>query len=135
MSTKQDTRKQKAAEKREQVTKVHAATVERIQADTDYAAEFAKFAAKFPGYSVKNQELIFAQMDSATVCAGFNKWKAEGRMVRKGEKGIKIFAPTTRKVKDAEGKPEKDKDGEDKKEHRFVMVTVFDISQTEPAAE
>lgn len=65
------------------------------------------------------------------MCAGFNKWKAEGRMVRKGEKGIKIFAPTTRKVKDAEGKPEKDKDGEDKKEHRFVMVTVFDISQTE----
>lgn len=131
MSTKQDARKQKAAEKREQVTQAYTATVERIENDPEFAAAFATFAEKFPTYSQKNQALIFAQFPEATVCAGFNKWKAEGRMVRKGEKGIKIFAPTTRKVKDAEGKPEKDKDGEDKKEHRFVMVTVFDISQTE----
>jgi len=131
MTTKQDARKQQAAEKREQVTQAYAATVERIENDPQFAAAFAKFAEKFPTYSEKNQGLIFSQFPEATVCAGFNKWKAEGRMVRKGEKGIKIFAPTTRKVKDAEGKPEKDKDGEDKKEHRFVMVTVFDISQTE----
>ena len=135
MTTKQEQRKKAAAEKREQVTKAHAATVERIENDAEYAAAFAKFAKKFPSYSAKNQELIFAQMDTATVCAGFNKWKAEGRMVRKGETGIKIFAPTSRKVKDEDGKPQKGEDGEDEKETGFIMVTVFDISQTESASE
>lgn len=131
MSTKQDARKQKAAEKREQVTQAYTATVERIENDPEFAAAFATFAEKFPTYSQKNQALIFAQMDTATVCAGFNKWKAEGRMVRKGEKGIKIFAPSSKIEKDEKGNPVKDEKGETKKTSFFVMVTVFDISQTE----
>lgn len=50
-------------------------------------------AAKFHNYSFNNQLLIFLQRPDATHVAGFNRWKALGRMVRKGEKGIQILAP------------------------------------------
>jgi antirestriction protein ArdC len=79
--------------------------------------------------------MIFMQNAEATICAGFNKWKAEGRMVRKGEKGIKIFAPTKKKVRDENGNVVKDSKGEDEEEAGFIMVTVFDIAQTDPVEE
>ena len=44
--------------------------------------------------------LIYMQKPDATVVAGFNKWRDQfGRNVLKGEKGIKIIAPTPFKKK------------------------------------
>ena len=76
---------------------------------------------------------------------GFRQWEKEfDRHVKKGEKGIKIFAPAPYKVKklvdkiDPETrKPMLDREGKVVKEEKeitvpaFKVITVFDISQTE----
>ena len=43
--------------------------------------------------------MIFLQRPDATVVAGFNRWKSLGRFVKKGEKGIAIFAPCKDKMR------------------------------------
>ncbi len=58
-----------------------------------------KVAAKFHNYSFNNQLMIFLQRPDATWSAGFNKWKSLGRFVKKGEKGLAIFAPCKYKTK------------------------------------
>ena len=85
-------------------------------------------AAKFHTYSFNNQLMIFLQRPDATVVAGFNRWKSLGRFVKKGEKGLAIFAPCKYKTK------VEDDDGNDKSFQQirgFRVVHVFDISQTE----
>src|SRR5439155_9065405 len=52
-------------------------------------------AARFHTYSLGNQLLIALQNPDATRVAGFEAWKALGRHVRKGERGIAILAPMT----------------------------------------
>ncbi|MGK4066836.1 ArdC family protein [Rothia sp. HC945] len=134
MTVKQD-RKETAKQQRKELREKLAETTERIESDPQTAEEFEVFAQRFPTYSVKNQTMIWMQNENATICAGFRKWKEEGRQVRKGEKGLRIFAPTKRKVKDAEGNVIKDDKGEDEEEAGFIMVTVFDIAQTDPVEE
>lgn len=134
-STKKQERKEAAQAKKKEIREQYKQTAERIESDPEFAAAFADVAERFPTYSERNQKLIFMQNDEATVCAGFNKWKAEGRMVRKGEKGIKIFAPTKKKVRDENGEIVKNSEGEDEEEAGFIMVTVFDIAQTDPVEE
>ena len=101
--------------------------------------------SRFHKYSVNNTMLIYMQKPDATVVAGFNKWRDQfGRNVLKGEKGIKIIAPTPYKKKIEEAKldpdtklPMLDADGKaimEEKEIKIPMykpVTVFDVSQTE----
>ncbi|QBJ22777.1 hypothetical protein KocCE7_12820 (plasmid) [Kocuria marina subsp. indica] len=131
-TTKQQQRKEAAAAKRAEVQAKAAEAVQRIETDPDTAARFEALADRLPAYSLKNLQLIFAQFPEASMCAGFNKWREEGRTVRKGERGIKIFAPTQRTKKDEKGAPIIDRaTGEPEKEAGWVMVTVFDISQTD----
>ena len=89
--------------------------------------------------------LIYMQRPDATLVAGFNKWRDQfERNVKKGEKGIKIIAPTPFKKKIEEQKldpdtkqPMLDADGKvimEEKEIKIPMfkpVTVFDVSQTD----
>jgi hypothetical protein len=75
-------------------------------------------------YSLRNVLLILAQMPDATVCAGFHAWRAAGRTVRKGSKGLAILAPMT--VPSGE-------DGEPGRTF-FRVVYVFDVSQTDVLA-
>ena len=84
------------------------------------------------------------QRPDATHVAGFNKWRDQfGRNVLKGEKGIRIIAPTPykKKVEEIKTDPETnapilDADGKaiiEEKEIRipmFKVVSVFDVSQT-----
>lgn len=74
-------------------------------------------------YSAVNCRLILAQMPEASVVAGFNQWKAAGRTVRKGQKGIAIFVPTLRKGEE-----------EDAVLKGFRIGYVFDITQTDEIA-
>lgn len=106
---------------------------------------YLRTMSRFHKYSVNNTMLIYMQKPDATVVAGFNKWRDQfGRNVLKGEKGIKIIAPTPYKKKIEEAKldpdtklPMLDADGKaimEEKEIRIPMykpVTVFDVSQTE----
>lgn len=81
----------------------------------------------FHHYSFHNLILILFQNPEATRVAGFNAWKKLNRFVKKGEKGIMIYAPCTYKYKTNE-------DGEDRIAYGvsgFKPVYVFDVSQTE----
>ncbi|MGB9887963.1 MAG: ArdC-like ssDNA-binding domain-containing protein [Moorellales bacterium] len=100
-------------------------------------AEFLAFLARFRKYSPANAALIFAQRPNATLVAGIRTWNDLGRRVKKGEKGIAIFAPTVRKVK-ARVEEEDPETGEirevEREEERlagFHVAYVFDVSQTE----
>jgi DNA primase len=54
-------------------------------------------AARFHSYSFGNTMLIFAQRPEATQVAGYRAWQTLGRQVEKGERGIQILAPVTRR--------------------------------------
>ena len=98
--------------------------------ESDRFKEYLTCMSKFHNYSFNNTLLITMQRPDATLVAGFNAWKDKhGRMVRKGEKGIKILAPYKYKV-DAEPEHE----GEESKTIErtgFKPTYVFDVSQTE----
>ena len=110
------------------------------------SAEYKKLLAtmaKFPHYSLNNCMLIAMQKPDATLCQGYNAWKKMGRYVRKGEKGIKVIAPSPYTIQkevdvlDSKGRPVLDQDGEPVKQTKelnlmgFKAETTFDISQTE----
>ncbi len=105
--------------------------------------DYLNFCAKLPRYSVNNQILIMMQKPEATMCQSFSGWKEMNRIVKRGEKGIRILAPSPYKMqkeqdkKDSFGKPVLDTDGEPVKEtvevtvNAFKPVSTFDVSQTE----
>ena len=104
--------------------------------DSDEYKKFLTCMSKFHSYSYNNTLLIMMQMPQATYVAGFNSWKNNfHRNVKKGEKGIKILAPSPYK-KMVETK-KTDKNGRSFIEEEevtipcFKPVTVFDVSQTE----
>ena len=112
---------------------------------SDKYAEYLRTMSRFHKYSVNNTMLIYMQKPNATLVAGFNKWRDQfERNVMKGEKGIKIIAPTPFKKKIEQEKrdpdtnlPMLDADGKvitEEKEIKIPMfkpVTVFDVSQTD----
>jgi len=101
--------------------------------------------SKFHNYSFNNTLLIAMQKPDASLVAGFQSWKNNfKRNVVKGEKGIKILAPSPFKIRQEMEKidPETQKpvigaDGKPVKEEKeitipaFKVVSVFDVSQTE----
>ena len=61
----------------------------KSEALTAYLAAMARFHR----YSFGNILAIARQCPTATRVAGYQTWKELGRQVKKGEKGIQIFAP------------------------------------------
>lgn len=104
--------------------------------------ERASFAARVPAIvtidghviSQHNQCLLISQRDGVTMIGGFQQWKQAGRIVCKGEHGLGLFAPKSPKAD-----PNKQRPGEisskDLDSVHFIMVTVFDVSQTRPLGE
>lgn len=92
--------------------------------------ELARFMAKFHKYSFGNTLLILLQKPDASLVAGYKAWEKMGRHVKKGEKGIAIFAPRTYKKEIIDEETGEVTDvitglaG-------FKVVHVFDVSQTE----
>lgn len=68
-------------------------------ATSDQWARFLRMAASFHTYSLNQVLLILAQNPDATQVAGYVDWNKHGRQVRKGEKGIRIFATATRTLR------------------------------------
>lgn len=88
--------------------------------------EYLRVMARFHNYSFNNTLLIAMQCPGATRLAGFQTWKKFGRHVKKGEKGIKVIAPTPfKKIIE--------KDGEEREVlvPRYKVVSTYDLSQTE----
>ena len=113
--------------------------------ESDRYKEYLSVMSKFHNYSFNNTLLIAMQKPDASRIAGFNAWKNEfERTVKKGEKGIKIIAPSPFKEKKEMEKidpntqrPVMGKDGKPVTEEQevtipaFKVVSVFDVSQTE----
>lgn len=95
--------------------------------------EYLSFAARFRSYSFFNTILIYSAMPEATFVAGMRKWNELGRKIIKGQKSIKIFAPTFRKMKEVVTDEQTGEETEKTTESIFgyIMVPVFDVSQTE----
>lgn len=91
------------------------------------------FLAKFPAIvtveghalAVGNMVMALNQRQDATVVGGFKQWQQAGRQVRQGQKALWIFAPSVKKAETA---------GEADSVY-FRLVPVFDVTQTEDAAE
>ena len=129
----------------EKVKEITARLEQGVQAifDSDRYKEFLTAMSKFHDYSLNNTILI--AMQGGNLVMGFRQWEKEfDRHVKKGEKGIKIFAPAPYKVKKLVDKidpetrtPMLDREGKVVKEEKeitvpaFKVITVFDISQTE----
>lgn len=80
--------------------------------------------------SMGNACLLACQCPNATLVGGFRQWKAHGRSVRKGEHGLMIWAPVTGKSENGNGAAPGPAELDAERPH-FIMVTVFDVSQTE----
>ena len=107
--------------------------------------EYLRVMSKFHNYSINNTLLIAMQKPDASLLAGFSAWKNNfERNVMKGQKGIKIIAPSPYKVKQEMKKidphtqqPIIGKDGKPVTEEKeitipaYKVVSVFDVSQTE----
>lgn len=85
------------------------------------------------GLSMKNQLLIAFQNPAATVVGGFRQWMKMGRVVSKGQHGLMIWVPTAGKSNEpsATSTAEPVAITEGGNELKFLIGTVFDISQTE----
>lgn len=113
--------------------------------ESDKYKSYLQTMSRFHKYSFNNTMLIAMQKPDATLVAGFNKWRdGFSRFVKKGEKGIKIIAPTPYKIKEEREKldpqtkaPILDANGKVQTEEvevqipMFRVVSVFDVSQTE----
>ena len=113
--------------------------------DSERYREYLKVMSKFHNYSFRNTVLIAMQKPDASLVAGFSAWKNNfERNVMRGQKGIKIIAPSPYKIKQEmqkidphTQKPIIGKDGKPVTEEKeitipaYKVVSVFDVSQTE----
>ena len=113
--------------------------------DSERYKEYLRVMSKFHNYSFNNTLLIAMQKPDASLVAGFSAWKNNfERNVMKGQKGIKIIAPSPYKIKQEmqkidphTQKPIIGKDGKPVTEEKeitipaYKVVSVFDVSQTE----
>ena len=130
-----------------QVKEITAKLKDGIQAlfESDRYANYLKTMSKFHNYSTNNTLLIHMQRPGATAVAGFRAWQTKfERNVKKGEKAIKIFAPTPFVIREEKEKldpdtrqPVLDENGapiievNEKRLARFKVASVFDVSQTD----
>jgi DNA primase len=140
------TAERKAAQDRnlEELDSRLADQIAQLTSGADWQA-WLRLAARFHAYSFSNTLLIHAQRPDATRVAGYRAWQSLGRQVQKGQRGIQILAPITRRdAADSAGEegssqPEADAtDGDaERRQGRHVVgwrVThVWDVSQTSGA--
>lgn len=98
--------------------------------NSDSYRNYLSTMSKFHNYSFNNTLLIAMQKPDATLVAGYKAWQKNfERHVNKGEKAIRILAPTPYKIKEERDKIDPvtqelllDKDGNPQKEE--VEITI-----------
>jgi antirestriction protein ArdC len=113
-----------ASTRRPEVLETLTAGIARLT-NSDAWQDWLNVQSRFHRYSFHNSLLIQLQCPGATHVAGFHAWRKLGRFVRKGEKGIWILAPVTKRVDDD------DSDDKVRTVVAFRAVAVFNISQTD----
>lgn len=79
--------------------------------------------------SLHNCCLLALQCPAATIVGGFKQWQRQGRAVTKGEHGFMIWVPIGGKKSDG-ASTLASAEGTEPDETRFLMATIFDVSQT-----
>jgi len=133
-------------DQRDRLEQFHATLTKQVLTLTSSPAwiDWLRTAARFHHYSFGNTIAIWMQRPDATQVAGYRAWQGMGRQVRKGEKGIQILAPVTRRADpghDEAGGPDRDTAppspavGTDARETRQLVgvriAHVFDYAQTD----
>ena len=109
---------------------------------SDRYMQYLSTMSRFHRYSVNNTMLIYMQNPDATLVAGFNKWRDQfSRNVMRGEKGIKIIAPTPFKKRIEQEKldpdtkiPMRDADGNIIMEEKEVKIPMYKVVSSPWAA-
>jgi antirestriction protein ArdC len=109
--------------------------------------EITVLSALHDGYSERNSLLLAMQAAErglvVTDVDGYRAWQGRGRQVRKGETGLRILAPAGNGMTKAEQQAAEAEEtrlqaagepaGEQPKRRQyFRLVSVFDVSQTDP---
>jgi DNA primase len=97
-AAEKDRRAQASADK---LTALHDQLAEQVAAlrtGEDWR-HWLEVAGRFHRYSFTNTLLIATQRPDATAVAGYEAWRAMGRQVTKGEKGLAILAPIVRRTR------------------------------------
>ena len=87
--------------------------------------------SRFSKYSLANQMLIFAQRPDATRVQGYRAWNKAGYQVRKGEKGIAIYAPM---LFGSKRDTAADSDTDTAPRLGYRVAYVFDVAQVDAIA-
>jgi len=137
MARRPPTEAQKA-EQAEQLEHLHAQIATKVAdlTSSEQWQAWLRVATRFHQYSFNNTILIWTQRPDATLVAGYTTWqKSFHRQVTRGEHGIRILAPVTRRLPKLkpDGTPVLDDKGKPLMATQIVGVkptSVFDISQT-----
>lgn len=128
--------KAKAAERREKFREL----AKRVagMSDDERAALVARCATVVTcegrALSPVNSILLLSQRAGVSMVGGFWQWKKVGRRVRKGEAGLSLWIPAAGKGGELIPGPtmsDAAAPGETQR-RRFIVGTVFDVSQTDP---
>ena len=91
--------------------------------ESDRFKSYLDFLSRFHSYSINNCIAIFLQKPDASLVASYTDWKKHNRLVRHGERGIRIIAPHVYEVEKT--------DGTTAQQVGFHIAYCFDISQTD----
>jgi DNA primase len=91
-------------------------------------ARCLRLAALMPGQDFANIVLIAAQRPEAVMVADYRQWTAMGRQVRRGEKGIEVFAVPTRRPPQPKERQQNDREPSWRDAARVAYV--WDLPQT-----
>lgn len=119
------------AERRAAERALMAEAVEQLRTSEGWG-RWLRVRRHFHAYSLHNQLLIAFQRPAATRVAGFRRWLSLGYAVRKGERGIRIWAPCPPSRKALERWREEGADPKERPRTFFRLVAVFDRSQVDP---
>jgi len=101
------------------------------QGKSEMLTAYLTAMAQFHSYSFGNILMIAKQKPTATRVAGIRAWNELGRYVKRGEKGIQIFAPLIGHRRSKEDEPDENTTELNKPQLiGFRIVYVFDVAQT-----
>jgi antirestriction protein ArdC len=137
MTTKKHRRplsEEERAEKRAAERKLMAEAIEQLRSSEGWQ-RWLRVRRHFHSYSLHNQLLIAFQAPGATRVAGFRRWLSLGYAVRKGERGLSIWAPCPPSKRKLQAWRDAGADPDERPRTYFRLVKVFDRAQVDPLPE